>query len=404
MRILMLTNEYPNEKYPKPDWTWIVPYFCRSWVEQGHQVIVINNAAAFPQIYYTIAKIFGGVIANHFGVSKKGLDERGWTKEFVFHDKGVRIYNLPMKKNKPGGKYREKQLYNQVEKIKIILAENDFDPDVITGHWVNPQLKLVYELGGQFKHAKTAFVFHGDYGQANCRKFDVQQYLDGVGKIGFRNLSALREAETYLDIRNVAFICPSGVPDEYIFLPREEKIICESKIEILSAGRLVEYKNFPALINACSKAFGKGEYKLIIAGDGPLKDTLLRQIDKLNIQEDVELLGKIPRDVLQSKMRDVCVFALISRNETFGLVYLEAMLQGCIVIASKNGGVDGIIRNGENGFLCREGDVEELASIFKKIKAKTDFEKKKISENAISTALEYSDTKVAERYLNEIVS
>ena len=41
---------------------------------------------------------------------------------------------------------------------------------------------------------------------------------------------------------------------------------------------------------------------------------------------------------------------MISKNEAFGLVYLEAMLAGCIV-ASRNG-IDGIIIDGYNGFLC----------------------------------------------------
>ena len=58
-------------------------------------------------------------------------------------------------------------------------------------------------------------------------------------------------------------------------------------------------------------------------------------------------------------------FIMVSKNETFGLVYLEAMLQGCIVVASKNEGIDGIIIHGENGFLCNAGDVNELTKNLK---------------------------------------
>ena len=54
---------------------------------------------------------------------------------------------------------------------------------------------------------------------------------------------------------------------------------------------------------------------------------------------------------------------MISKEETFGLVYLEAMSMGCITIASKNEGMEGIIIDGENGFLCTAGDDDELASI-----------------------------------------
>ena len=42
---------------------------------------------------------------------------------------------------------------------------------------------------------------------------------------------------------------------------------------------------------------------------------------------------------------------MISQGEAFGLVYLEAMARGCITIASRGEGFDGIIKDGINGFL-----------------------------------------------------
>ena len=45
------------------------------------------------------------------------------------------------------------------------------------------------------------------------------------------------------------------------------------------------------------------------------------------------------------------VWIMISKNETFGLVYLEAMARGCITIGSRNQGIDGVINHGVNGFF-----------------------------------------------------
>ena len=101
-------------------------------------------------------------------------------------------------------------------------------------------------------------------------------------------------------------------------------------------------------------------------------------------------------------MHESQVFVLISKHETFGLVYLEAMLQGCIVIASKFGGVDGIIRDGENGFLCEEGNEEELVQIFTRINKMTQKDKSRLSENAVVTAKSFSESKVARCYLESI--
>ena len=78
------------------------------------------------------------------------------------------------------------------------------------------------------------------------------------------------------------------------------------------------------------------------------------------------------------------------------------MLQGCIVIASKFGGVDGIIKDGENGFLCEEGDEEKLIRVFNRIKSMTIEEKRTISRNAVETAKIFTEKTVAERYLCQI--
>ena len=72
------------------------------------------------------------------------------------------------------------------------------------------------------------------------------------------------------------------------------------------------------------------------------------------------------------------------------------------MIASKFGGVDGIIRDGENGFLCEEGNEQELIHIFNRINGLTKEEKQKLSQNAVTTAKRFSESDVAKRYLENI--
>ena len=54
------------------------------------------------------------------------------------------------------------------------------------------------------------------------------------------------------------------------------------------------------------------------------------------------------------------VFVLTSSPETYGLVYLEAMASGCIVIGTQGWGIDGILVNGENGYLVEAKSVAEI--------------------------------------------
>ena len=94
---------------------------------------------------------------------------------------------------------------------------------------------------------------------------------------------------------------------------------------------------------------------------------------------------------------------MVSRNETYGLVYLEAMLHGCIVIASKDEGIDGIIVDGVNGFLCEAGNIKQLIKKLEYIDTLDVMEKQEISRRAIQTALSHTDSQVARMYLNHIL-
>ncbi len=95
---------------------------------------------------------------------------------------------------------------------------------------------------------------------------------------------------------------------------------------------------------------------------------------------------------------------MVSEKETFGMVYIEAMLAGCVTIASKDGGVDGVIVNEENGYLSPEGDADALAEVYKKIELMSDEDIDRLRKNAVKAALGYKDYAVAEKYLNDVLN
>ena len=109
------------------------------------------------------------------------------------------------------------------------------------------------------------------------------------------------------------------------------------------------------------------------------------------------------RNEVLERMKNAPIFTQISDNETFGMVYIEAMLQSCLVIASKGGGFDGIIQDGINGFICNPGDKKMLSEIYQRINKLTVDERNKIGQAAIETAIHYSEREVADRYLNDVI-
>ena len=116
------------------------------------------------------------------------------------------------------------------------------------------------------------------------------------------------------------------------------------------------------------------------------------------------MTGRIPRESVIDYLKEADVFVMISKDELFGLVYLEAMALGCITIGSRNEGIDGIIEDGVNGFLCEAGNEDELRSIIDKIKSMSSSQLMQISNNAKQTAFYYSDVNVVERYIDNLKS
>ena len=164
----------------------------------------------------------------------------------------------------------------------------------------------------------------------------------------------------------------------------------------------MDWKCIDSAINGVDDALKGTDYQYSIMGDGPEMQSLQRLIDKRGISEKVKLLGRLPREQVIENLKDADIFVLISEHETFGLVYLEAMLQGCITIAAWEGGVDGIIEDGINGFLCRQDDSEDLTDVIKRIVQLPQGKLQDISRKAQETALNYTDSKVAKRYLDII--
>ena len=165
---------------------------------------------------------------------------------------------------------------------------------------------------------------------------------------------------------------------------------------------LIPLKNIDVLLDALYLAFPERNFSLEILGEGMMEEKISQKISELKLDECVTLLGKLSRDEVQRKMIDVDVFVMVSKPEAFGLVYVEAMSKGCITIGTIGQGIDGVIRHGENGFLCEARNVEALQDLFIKINLMTYDEKMFFAKKALETASFLTDRKVASEYLKKI--
>lgn len=138
--------------------------------------------------------------------------------------------------------------------------------------------------------------------------------------------------------------------------------------QIISVGNLVKTKGFDLLIQAVSNLNGTGMYvDLSIIGDGAEKNNLQHLIIKNKMENKIRLLGKVNHDIVMNLYSYYDAFVLPSWSETFGIVYLEAMLAKIPVIGVFGEGIDGIIIDGTNGFLVERKNVDNLTAKIKKM-------------------------------------
>ncbi|MGV7220912.1 MAG: glycosyltransferase [Nitrospinales bacterium] len=128
----------------------------------------------------------------------------------------------------------------------------------------------------------------------------------------------------------------------------------------LAVGRLVEQKDFSTLLRAFAILRKNRSAKLIILGEGRLRSLLEKQLDELELRNDVQLRGF---EINPLKYYKNCsAFILSSRWEGLGGVVIEALACGCPVVATDcPSGPSEILENGRYGFLVPIGDSLAMA-------------------------------------------
>lgn len=134
-------------------------------------------------------------------------------------------------------------------------------------------------------------------------------------------------------------------------------------LQILSVGRLVPFKGFAYLIEACEQLRQRNiSFRCQIIGDGPLRESLQRQIDELRLGTFVTLEGSWPRERVIERLRSTDVFALASTiddagaSDVFPTVILEAMASERPVISTTVAGIPEAVVDKETGLLVPPGE------------------------------------------------
>jgi glycosyltransferase involved in cell wall biosynthesis len=154
-----------------------------------------------------------------------------------------------------------------------------------------------------------------------------------------------------------------------------------------TVGRLAEQKAIHILLEATPQLLkDEPSTRILIVGEGPLRQTLESQAKHLNITDSVTFAGYQSDMVSVYKAMDV--FVLPSRHEGFGLVSIEAMSMGVPVVATKVVGTVDVIQDGTTGLLIPFGDPIALTSAVSRLFSEPGLQRN-LCENAIRYVQEF---------------
>lgn len=395
----MVTNIYPNND-PEYGGTAVCHSFTKEWAAMGYNVRVVHFDSLFPQLYNWLGKLFYKRIQAKTGAVAYTKIPR---KPVRYTVDGISVLFVPLRKLVPHKAPSQNQVEKGFDYVVKELAKDGFVPDVVTAHFVMPHLQYMPLFKNKFPGVKTCMVLHGNSGTIPWYyPKNYQKLMPSVDVWGFRSLAFQQDFENHFGSEKPMFLCYSGIPEKY--LESVNKDFVNGVKRFAFVGSLYELKNVDITLRALHRAMADKEYTFDIVGSGAENNKLHHLVDDLGMGNHVVFHGQMKRDEAQDIVRNADCFVMVSSREAFGLVYVEAMAKGCIVIGTKGQGIDGVVKHGENGFLCTARDVDGLAEVISQIVSLPQDDLKRISSKAVETASNLTDGKVAEHYINCIIN
>ncbi|WP_242213049.1 glycosyltransferase family 4 protein [Bacillus cereus group sp. BfR-BA-01383] len=163
--------------------------------------------------------------------------------------------------------------------------------------------------------------------------------------------------------------------------------LAQKKIVITCVARLGPRKGHKVLFDALSQMERKytENIKVLIVGDGEMRDALEKQVASLNLSM-VEFLGE--RDDVPNILSKTDIFVLPTLNDSLPISIIEAMHSGACVISTTSGGIPELVHHEKTGILVDVGDVNKLKHALKFV-IENQQDREKLGENARNFAKKY---------------
>jgi glycosyltransferase involved in cell wall biosynthesis len=271
-------------------------------------------------------------------------------------DPRVRLESLAMRRSPTG-------VLGALVRFRHLMRT--FRPDVVNSHLVHaniltrllrpvtPMPRLVSSAHNTDEEGRGRMLAY----RLTDRLADISTNVSAEAVQAFVDQGALRSGRmkvVHNGIDTLAFAFDATA----LVAVRREMGLSDDEPVLLAVGRLWEQKDYHNLLRALANLSEQGLYpRLLIVGDGPLRQSLADEAESLGVADRVRFLG-VRHDV-PALMSACDIFVLSSAWEGFGLVVAEAMACERVVVATDSGGVREVI--GDAGYLVPPRDSGALA-------------------------------------------
>lgn len=332
-------------------------------------------------------------------------EDCGTKEPFYKFSEKIEFHNLGINYIKVDGRLNpfsilKRLVLGQIHKNKLSKLLNDIKPDFtlcMFGHETSflPSLKDGSKKIAQFHFFRYYKDIEYKYNSvpllkkwfAQVKEQRKWRYINDYD--AFVVLSK-EDAENWKEFKNVSVI-PNALPFEVLHGAE-----CDRK-QVLSVGRLVYQKGYNLLVEAWKKVnLLHKDWKLVLYGDGPDYDNLVKEIINYNLQNSF-IINPSTNNIVE-KYLESSIYVSSSRYEGLPMTLLEVMSCGvpCVSFTCPCGPRD-IVKDGEDGFLVPVGDVDMLAERICRL-IENDELRKTMGRNARINMQRYSVDKVMKEW------
>lgn len=247
------------------------------------------------------------------------------------------------------------------------LEERGWNPDIIHAHKFTIEGLLGYSLARQLGRPLVCSVWGNTDGRIIRSRPDLrsrwQDVADYAGAVLPATPWALDAISKSLRIEETKVTMLPIVPTSEV----ELKPVPGQSTRLACVLRLDDHvnKGVATLVAAVAKLlpeFPTLTLDLIGSGNPRAILEVHKVIARAKMQGVVRLVGLVPNDRMAAELNGYAAMVLPSRRESYGLVYVEALLAGVPVLLSRGRGIDGFLPADRIGYACNPDDIDDVAA------------------------------------------